>query len=321
MTMKRLIQSLSILVTSLAMAGAQEDDTQKKDLAILSANAKSFVDAYNKADPEALSKLFLPSGEIILANGDMVSGREEIAEFYGDVLSGETKPRAALEAGSVRFITPTLAIEDGTLHVTKPSGEITSHQYSCVQVKQADGTWLTASIRDEIGDKAPAGEKLLPLQWLAGDWILEKNGTRTFLSFDWSDDGPYLDGKALTEKAGEPSTMSTYRIGWNGNRNNYVSWAFDSAGGYTRSEWTTTDTGWLLRTLGVTADGEVNQSTQTLVPDDNLQGLTWTTRDQTIGGETQPDTSIRVVKRPPPTTAEVTDTETDADSDNAESEE
>lgn len=319
--MKRLIPSLSILLTSLAMVGAQEDETQKKDLEILSANAKSFVTAYNKGDPESLAKLFLPSGEIVLANGDMISGREEITGFYTEVLTGDAKPKAALEAGSVRFITPSLAIEDGTLHVTQPSGEITSHQYSCVQVKQPDGTWLTASIRDEIGDKAPAGEKLLPLEWLAGDWILEKNGTRTFLSFDWSDDGPYLDGKALTEQAGESSTMSTYRIGWNGNRKNYVSWAFDSAGGYTRSEWTTTDTGWLLRTAGVTADGEVNQSTQTLVPDDNLQGLTWITRDQTIGGESQPDTTIRVVKRPPETPEIDIEEEMDADPDNAESEE
>lgn len=319
--MKRMIQSISILLTFLVTAVAQDNESQKKDLEILSTNASAFVTAYNKGDPEGLARLFLPSGEIVLANGDMVSGKEEITGFYSEVLSGDEKPKAALEAGSVRFITPTLAIEDGTLHVTKPSGEITSHQYSAVQVKQTDGTWLTASIRDEIGDKAPAGEKLLPLEWLAGDWILEKNGTRTFLTFDWSDDGPYLDGKALTEQAGEQSTRSSYRIGWNGNRKNYVSWAFDSEGGYTRSEWTTADTGWLLRTVGVTADGEVNQSTQSLVPDDNHQGLTWTTRDQTIGGETQPDTTIRVVKRPPATLAPSADQETGSDPGNTDSEE
>jgi uncharacterized protein (TIGR02246 family) len=319
--MNRMIHSISILLTSLSMAGAQENESQKKDLETLSSNANAFVAAYNKGDPEGLARLFLPSGEIVLANGDMVSGKEEITDFYSEVLSGNEKPKAALEAGSVRFITPTLAIEDGTLHVTKPSGEITSHQYSAVQVKQADGTWLTASIRDEIGDKAPAGEKLLPLEWLTGDWILEKNGTRTFLSFDWSDDGPYLDGKALTEQAGEQSSRSSYRIGWNGNRKNYVSWAFDSEGGYTRSEWTTTDTGWLLRTVGVTADGEVNQSTQSLVPDENHQGLTWTTRDQTIGGETQPDTTIRVVKRPPESLPPAAAQEADPAPDPANSEE
>lgn len=315
MIQNRLLQPVVIACLSFSLAAAQDNDDRKTDLEALSSNAKSFVAAYNKANPEALAKLFLPSGEIVLANGEMISGREEISDFYTGIFFGESKPKAALEAGSVRFVTPTLAIEDGTLHVTQPSGEITSHNYSAVQVKQSDGTWLTASIRDEIDDKATGSEKLAPLEWLKGDWILEKNGARTFLSFDWSDDGPYLDGKALTEQAGEKSSASTYRIGWNGNRKNYVSWAFDTKGGYTHSEWTTTEDGWLLRTIGVTADGEVNQSTQSLTPDENHQGLTWSTRDQTIGGETQPEVSIRVVKRPPdaaPESAPASDAESES---------
>lgn len=283
----------------LAGAQAQQEDPNAPDLKTLAANAGAFVEAYNKADAGALAKLFLPEGEIVLSNGDIVAGREEIGKFYDEVFTGEPRPKAALEAGSVRFVTPGIAIEDGTLHVTKPSGEIASHFYTAVQVKQENGNWLTASIRDEIEDHAPASEKLLALEWLVGDWLIEKEGTRTFISFSWSDDGPYIDGKALTEQAGEQSTSSTYRIGWNANRKNQVSWAFDALGGYTRSEWTASDNGWLLRTSGITADGEVNQSTQTLVPDANRQGFTWSSRDQTIGGEVQPDTSIRVVKRPP----------------------
>jgi uncharacterized protein (TIGR02246 family) len=292
---------LSILAAPcLAMTALAEDaDPNQANLAALAANAASFVESYNKADHEALAKLFLPEGEIVLANGEIIAGREDIAAFYQEVFSGDPKPKAALEAGSVRFVTPGIAIEDGTLHVTKPSGEVASHFYTAVQVKQENGSWLTASIRDEIEDHAPASEKLVKLQWMVGDWLIEKEGTRTFLSFDWSDDGPYLDGRAVTELAGEESTASTYRIGWNSARKNFVSWAFDAQGGYNKSEWSATDDGWLLRANGVTADGEVNQSTQSIVPDDNLQGFTWVSRDQTIGGEVQPDRSVRVVRRPP----------------------
>jgi uncharacterized protein (TIGR02246 family) len=280
-------------------AAAEDADPNQANLDALAANAASFVEAYNKGDHGALAKLFLPEGEIVLANGDLIAGREEIAEFYQEVFSGDPKPKAALEAGSVRFPTPGIAIEDGTLHVTTPSGEVTSHYYTAVQVKQENGSWLTASIRDEIEDHAPASEKLIALEWLAGDWLIEVDGTRTFLAFEWSDDGPYLDGRALTETAGRQSTASTYRIGWNNERRNFVSWGFDAEGGYTKSEWTRTDDGFLLRTSGVTADGEVNQSTQTINPDDNLQGFTWASRDQTIGDEVQPDRTVRVVKRPP----------------------
>jgi hypothetical protein len=99
--------------------------------------------------------------------------------------------------------------------------------------------------------------------------------------------------------AGQESTSSTYRIGWNSNRKNFVSWAFDAVGGYTKSECTTAENGWLLRTVGVTADGEINQSTQSLEPGSNAQSYIWSTRDQTIGGEVVPERTVTVVKRPP----------------------
>lgn len=307
--MKHPLFKLALVLLGLASAPAQ-DDPNKDNLESLRANAASFVENYNKADSAALAALFTPEGEIVLADGTVLTGREEIADFYTEVFSSEAKPKAALEAGSVRFVAPGIAIEDGTLHVTLPSGEVNSHFYTAVQVKQENGAWLTASIKDELEDHAPASEKLIALQWIIGDWIIEKDGSRTYLAFDWSEDGPYIDGKALTEQSGQESTTSTYRIGWNSKRRNFVSWAFDALGGYHKSEWTTAEQGWLLRSSGVTADGEVNHATQTLVPDENGQGFTWTTRDQIIDGEIQPDRGIHVVKRPPPAdTADEGDTE------------
>jgi uncharacterized protein (TIGR02246 family) len=290
-----------MLMLSLASARSQDADPNKAALEALATNAQAYVNAHNEGNAESIAKLFIPEGEIILSSGEIVSGRAEIQQFYTDLFSGEKRPRAALEAGSVRFVTPKLAIEDGTLHVTRPTGEVISHHYTSTQMQQDDGSWLTASIRDEIEDVAPASEKLLPLEWLIGDWIIEKNGLRTFLTFKWSNDGPFIDGKAVTEMAGEESTSSTYRIGWNNNRKNYISWAFDSFGGHMISQWTKNSSGWLLRTTGVTADGEVNHSTQTIEPDPSLQHYTWSTRDQTIGGNSLPDGSVRVVKRPPDT--------------------
>ena len=288
-----------MLLLSLASARSQDADPNKAALEALATNAQDSDNAHNDCNAEAIAKLFIPEGEIILSSGEIVSGRAEIQQFYTDLFSGEKRPRAALEAGSVRFVTPKLAIEDGTLHVTRPTGEVISHHYTSTQMQQDDGSWLTASIRDEIEDVAPASEKLLPLEWMIGDWIIEKNGLRTFLTFKWSDDGPFIDGKAVTEMAGEENTSSTYRIGWNNNRKNYISWAFDSFGGHMISQWTKNNSGWLLRTSGVTADGEVNHSTQTIEPDPSLQHYTWSTRDQTIGGNSLPDGSVRVVKRPP----------------------
>ena len=180
--MKRPVLHLVLSLLALPAARTQEEDANKPNLDALAANAAAFVEAYNKAEPESLAKLFLPEGELVLADGNVVGGREEIRDFYQEVFAGDADPKAALEAGSVRFVTPGVAIEDGTLHVTKPSGEVVSHFYTAVQVNQENGAWLTASIRDEIEDHAPASEKLVALEWLVGDWLIEVEGTRTFLS-------------------------------------------------------------------------------------------------------------------------------------------
>jgi len=276
-----------------------QDDPNAAKLEKLAASATAFVEAYNEGDAAALAALFLPDGEITLADGGVVSGRDEIEAFYAEVFAGEDDPQAALEAGSVRFITPTIAIEDGTFHVTAPSGEVISHNYTAVQVQQDDESWLTASVRDSLDDTAPPSEKMIALEWLVGDWKVERDGVHTWIAFDWSEDGPFIDGRALTEEAGEESTAATWRIGWDARREGYVSWGFDALGGYNYSEWTSTDTGWLLRTRGVTADGEGNQSTQLLEPSESGESINWTKRDQVIGEELLPEVTVKIVKRPP----------------------
>ncbi|BCX49672.1 SnoaL-like domain protein [Haloferula helveola] len=279
---------------------AQDDDPNAAKLEKLEASAVSFVDAYNKGDAAALAKLFLPDGEITLADGGVVSGRDEIEEFYAEIFSPEETPQAALEAGSVRFVTPAIAIEEGTFHVTAPDGEVISHNYTAVQVQQDDGSWLTASVRDSLEDTAPPSEKMLGLEWIVGDWKIQAGGSTTWITFDWSDDGPFIDGRALTEEAGEESTSATWRIAWDPKRKGYTSWGFDALGGFTKSEWTEVDeASWMLRTRGVTADGESNVSTQTLVLDPSSEHFAWTTRDQLLGGEAQPERTVRVVRRPP----------------------
>lgn len=280
-------------------AGRAQDDPNADKLEKLASSATAFVEAYNQGDAAGLAALFLPDGEITLADGDVVSGREEIEAFYDEVFAGEDDPQAALEAGAVRFVTPTIAIEDGTFHVTAPTGEVASHNYTAIQVQQDDGSWLTASVRDSLEDTAPPSEKMLALEWLVGDWEVERDGVTTWLAFDWSESGPFIDGRALTEEPGEASTAATWRIGWDARREGYVSWGFDALGGFNRSEWTATDTGWLLRTQGVTADGEDNRSTQMLEPSESGESIDWTKRDQVIGGELQPDLKVTIVRRPP----------------------
>ena len=219
--------------------------------------------------------------------------------FYARTFAGEEDPKAALEAGSVRFVTPGIAVEDGTLHVTAPSGEVLSHRYTAVKVQQEDGSWLHANVRDHLEDRAPGSEKMIALRWIIGDWQVQVADTITYITFDWSEHGPYIDGRAVTEIAGVPAVSATWRLGWDARRKGYASWSFDAGGGFSHSEWTlASDNSWLLRTRGVTADGEGNLCTQVVEVVPSGESFKLITRDQTIGDAVQPDRTATIVRRP-----------------------
>lgn len=298
--------SVVISLAGLHSGWSQEEvtaDPNATNLAALEESAKRFVEAYNKGDAEAVAATYLPEGEITLADGTIISGREEIAVFFRDSMKteeGESAPQVAMEVGSVRFVTPGVAIESGTLLITAPGGDVSAHPYTAVQIKQEDGSWLTGSVRDEIGDEALPSEKLLGLEWLIGDWIIQQNGVDTLLSFEWSEFGPYIEAFAEVVQTYGGEVGLTMRIGWDNQRKGFISWTHDSEGGFVRSDWAEVDQlKWLLRTKGVTADGEENEYTQLCTVDPSRESFTWTIHDQTIGGEPQADRKLVAVKRPP----------------------
>ena len=208
---------LTLLFTLSPNGRAQEDAAPGIDLDAeigkLAENAASFIAAFNGRDAETLAGLFLPAGEIVLASGEVIATQEEILAHYTEVFSDEGQPEAAVDAGSVRFVAEDLAMEDGTFHLTYDTGEVSSHEYIAVHSRQEDGSWLIASLKDIAGDNSLPDEKLPALSWLIGDWLIEYEGSDTWISFDWSQSGPYIDARALTEAAGETGTMATMRIG------------------------------------------------------------------------------------------------------------
>tara|TARA_R110002096_G_scaffold84777_3_gene195525 strand:- start:868 stop:1788 length:921 start_codon:yes stop_codon:yes gene_type:complete len=292
-----LIPFLILLCFSNSLTAQDITDT---DLSKLKSTAQTFVDAFNEGDAKAVADLFVSDGEIVLVSGDLLIGRDNLLEHYTEVFSAEERPQAALETTSIRFIASQLASADGTFHLTHPNGEISSHHFTSVHIKQEDGNWLYASVRDQEGDHALPSEKLIALQWLIGDWLIQTENGDTWITFDWSKDGPFIDARALTESAGLRSTAATLRIGWNERSETFNSWGFDGAGGFSHSTWSSVEPDhWMLKTNGVTSDGETNSTTQSIALDSSKESFTWTKRDQLINSELQPERTLKAVKRPP----------------------
>ncbi len=277
------------------------------EIAGLQKAAADFVTAYNKQDAAGIAALFTESGEMAdLTGNDLTSGREDIKARYEEIFADDP-PQMAIEVDSVRLVAPNLAIEDGTFHLT-PADDVnappTSTNYSAVLMKNAEGVWQIASTRT-LKDITDAAGQLADLaEVLKGEWTCRTGeGVQLDLAFGWDASGKFLSGEMLTTAADAEPQEGSIRIGWDAARKSIVSWMFDAAGGSTQGFWTPTETGWLIRSEGTTADGETLNATQELSPE-GKDTLIWSATNRVIDGEKQPDKSLRIVRQAPEPAAE-----------------
>jgi uncharacterized protein (TIGR02246 family) len=260
--------------------------------------AGRFVAAFNDKNAEAIAALFIPTGTIIDTNGGTLSGRQVIGDYYHDLFAGEQAPLIALEASEARLIAPGIAVEEGVVHLTVADDEpIRSVSYTVTHVKQADGSWLMASSRS-LAEVTTPSERIKPLHWLVGEWTLEsENGMRIDMVIDLDERGNFLLGEALVTDAEQAAQTTNLRIGWNPATSSVSWWTFDGDGGNATGSWVRRGNDWLINNTGITADGEVTASSQTLVR--NGDSMVWTASQRVLAGEAMPDLTYRFVRRAP----------------------
>jgi uncharacterized protein (TIGR02246 family) len=272
------------------------------EIAGLEKAAADFVVAYNNKDASAIAALFTENGEMADITGkELTSGRAEIQARYEEIFAGNP-PKMAVEVDSVRLVAPSLAIEDGTVHLTPADDENApprSSTYTAVLMRNAEGVWQIASTRDLKDATDSAGQLADLAEVLKGEWTCRTGeGVQLDLAFGWDASGKFLSGEMLTTAADAEPQEGTIRIGWNAARKSIVSWMFDAAGGSTMGIWTPTEDGWLIRAEGTTADGETLNAIQQLTPE-SKDTLIWAATNRVIDGEIQPDKTLRIVRQAP----------------------
>ena len=266
----------------------------------LKASAAAFEKAYNAGDAKAIAAQFTEKAEVVDEGGNVIEGRANIEARFAELFKMHPKARIAVELMSLKQLSPDVAVEDGYSTTTLSPDEPGSRSpYTLVHVKR-DGKWLVASIRDfprEATD-ATAHEQLQSLEWLVGHWVDESSDGRVETTCQWSEDGNYLLQDYVVKARRGAVMKGTQRIAWDPQRHTIRSWAFDQSGAFTEATWTPLDDAWILKVEGVTPDGQGVSVTRvvTVVGIDSFQ------IDSTalvVGNELLPDTSVRVVRRPP----------------------
>lgn len=263
--------------------------------------ALEFVKAYNTANSDAIAALYTADADDVDEDGNAYQGREAIAAAVAACWVKNPGAQIEMHIDSLRFVGPGAAVEDGSTIVRSrdEGGEPIETRYTAVHLK-VDGKWLTASVREHAAtDRHPHRTQLEQLAWLLGDWVDEGEDTLVVSSCKPVSGGNFLVRNYKVHVAGQEATSGTQRIGWDAKSGKLKSWVFDAKGGYNEGFWQRESDRWILKSSGVTADGQTASSTVifTLV---NSDTMTWQLVDHEISGKKIPDSDVvTIVRRAP----------------------
>jgi len=120
------------------------------------AEVDAFTAAWNLADPQRAAAFFTEDGVRVGAFGDQQRGRAELAAAYKKLFEGPMAGAAIhQQRGTVRLLTPDLAIWQGGIEVTGPGGApLKGH---VVQVmKKVGNRWLVLEAHPKFFPPRPS---------------------------------------------------------------------------------------------------------------------------------------------------------------------
>ena len=261
--------------------------------------------ALNARDPEAISEQFTPKGEFIDADDNVFDSHEAIAgEFKALFEVNPKKNSVELTFDEIREISPGILSVDCTATYSDDEDkdedkEADDIDFSALLVKQANGSWLFASIRSEgEGDVRTPHTRLKRLEWLIGEWVDENDESTLRKTTRWSEDGNFIISDFTIHVAGFKVMSGSQRIGWDGSLEKFKSWVFDSEGGHAEGIWTLIEDSWVVKMTGVRPDGDACSATHIYEPI-GADAYLFSVTDRIIGDEVAPSFTERVVRKPP----------------------
>ena len=170
------MKCVSLVLMILGVAGTsnlcgQEARDQSADEAAIRKAAASYVEAFNKHDAEAVAEQWSP--EAVYLNhgtGEEVVGRAAIVEQFAALFKEQPAVKLEVTVASIQFVSPNVAIEQGTARILTPNTEPEVTEYSAVDVKR-EGKWLLDRVTDKSKEVTPTHySQLKELEWMIGDW-------------------------------------------------------------------------------------------------------------------------------------------------------
>jgi uncharacterized protein (TIGR02246 family) len=280
-------------------AAAKPAADQRADETAIRQNVQAFANAVNAQDAGAAAVSFTTTGEFVDGDGNVFHGRAAIEAEFAALFQANPKGHIEITATELRAIAPGIVMEEGTATIgPADKSSAATVGYTIVHAKQADGKWLMASVRSKGDETTSPHEQLRQLEWLIGEWVDESDDAIVRTSARWSEDKNFIMSDFHIDIAGLRAMSGTTRIGWDASIGRFRSWVFDSAGGHATGLWSQVGDRWVVKVTGVRADGAVGTATNVFIPSAD-GSITLTSIDRIVGDVAGPDTTVKMVRRPP----------------------
>jgi uncharacterized protein (TIGR02246 family) len=284
-----LLLAVTLGAGALMRSDAQEKEktkteTGKDDSAALAAvrkTADGFTETFNKGDAKGMAAFWTKEGEYIDDAGTEVRGRDAIEKQYAEFFKASPKATIEISIHSVRLLSRTTAVEEGTVKVTVPGrDEQDVSRYSVLHVKEEDG-WKMASVREWEPDPSEL-VSLKDLEWIVGTWTCKEKEVEAKMTYAWDANKAFLKCDFRVAKGDATVTSGTQVIGkdpFGGLR----SWQFDQSGGFGEWAWAKDGNRWVIESSTTLPDGREATSVYLLIPIDK-DSFTWQSVDNAIDG-------------------------------------
>jgi len=277
--------------------GCAQGKGSDQDKQAIAKNAEAFVEAFHKGDAKALAAFFTADADYTDQTGNLMKGRKAIENAFHSFFAENKGLKMSVTSASLRFLTPDVAVEDGTTEVFAPDGSPpSSARYTIVHVK-TDSQWRLGSVREAVSAPASNYRQLRGLEWAVGDWVSEPGkGVVDRVTLEWTVNKNFLIGHFSKFHGNTAVGSIEQRIAWDPLAKRIRSWAFDETGGFGEGSWTQDGKSWQVKSTIVLPDGKKATGTLTLRPVDAdtivLQGT-----DRTVDGNPVPDSKEIKLKR------------------------
>jgi uncharacterized protein (TIGR02246 family) len=300
MPTRRVLFPVAMMAWSLASAVGAEADRQAADEAAIRKAVESYVAAFNQADAKALAAMWAP--EAVYTNpltGEQVVGREAIEGQFAAIFAKAKGAKLEATTDSIGFVSPNVAVEQGTAKVILPDQAPAESQYTAVYVKR-EGQWLLDRVTEEDVVAVPSHyEHLKELEWMIGRWVDQDDTATVVTECDWTKNNNFITRSFTVQIQDRIDMAGMQIIGWDPAAKQIRSWVFDSDGGFGQATWKKKDNRWYIQQSGVLPDGRKSSAVHiiTYVDDDTctLQAV-----NRTVDGELLPNVDeVEVVRQAP----------------------